>query len=722
MSRANAENADASTSELLLTHHLIWALGSLCQLHRLPFDAQLLRQQFPPPSCTETLRAAAAALGFSIRRTTRASCAISAAMLPCLALSQITPLAEDGKTGESHIVPDLIVDVSADKVGYFPAGTSSLVHVSHQEFSRRFTGGLFLLAPMETRLLDPDAVAGKALFGFRWFWPELLKHRGLWREVLLASLVLQLLALGMPLFSQVIIDKVIVHRSVSTLLVMAMGLLLFMLFSALLSWARQSLLLHMGNRIDAVLAMAVFKHLFCLSPRYFEQRPTGVIAARLHAVETIREFLASAAVSLLLDLPLSVVFIAVMFCYSAPLSLIALAVLCVIAVISVVVAPLFQAQLNQQFLLGARNQAFMTEYIAGIETVKSLQMEPQLYQRFSGYLSDYLHATFKTRQLANLYNTLSGSLEQLLKLLILLVGAYIAMHSTTFTIGMLVAYQMFAGNLSGPVMRIVSLWQQFQQADLSVRRLGDIMDAPAEPYSVMPVRTTPQQGKIEIDSLGFRYSEQHPWLYRELNVQIEPGSTVAIMGPSGSGKSTLAKLLQGFYPASEGRILIDGADVQHLAANVLRSYFGVVPQETVLFSGTLYDNLRAANPYAGLEQIVNACVMAEIHDSIEQLPGGYQTVIGERGCGLSGGQRQRLAIARALLKNPQVLIFDEATSALDTETAQQFAATINRIRGRVSMLFITHALPANLKPDQILNLGQVKGLSPQGQNQSTPLS
>ncbi len=385
--------------------------------------------------------------------------------------------------------------------------------------------------------------------------------------------------------------------------------------------------------------------------------------------------------------------------------LIALGVLAVIAAISAAVAPLFQAQLNQQFLLGARNQAFLTEYVVGVETVKSLQMEPQLKHRYADYLAEYLYATFRTRQLANTYNTAAMALEQLMSLLILVVGAYSVMSSREFTIGMLVAFQMFAGKLSQPMMRLVGLWQQFQQASLSVKRLGDIMNAPTEPYSVLPSRLREGRGRIEIESLSFRYGENLPFLYQGFNLSVTPGKVVAIMGPSGSGKSTLAKLLQGFYAPAGGTIKLDGRDIRHLSANELRHYFGVVPQETVLFSGTLYDNLLMANPHATFDQVVRACRMAEIHDVIERLPQGYQTEIGERGAGLSGGQKQRLAIARALLKQPKILIFDEATSNLDPHTAEHFAATINQLKGRVTMLFITHALPKTLQVDELVKIG-----------------
>ena len=359
----------------------------------------------------------------------------------------------------------------------------------------------------------------------------------------------------------------------------------------------------------------------------------------------------------------------------------------VVSQLRVLVAPVFQARLNEQFMLGARNQAFVTEYITGFETVKSLQLEPQISSRYSGYLTSYLQSGFKTKQIGNTYNVIASTLEQLMTLSILLVGAWIVMHpgketQDVFTIGMLVAFQMFAGKLSQPVMRLVGLWQQFQQASLAVTRLGDLMNAPAEPYSLSPARQSRGAGQIELAEVAFRYADDLPYLYEGLSLSITPGRAVAIMGPSGSGKSTLAKLLQGFHWPTQGQIKVDGIDIRHLAANELRSTFGVVPQETVLFSGTIYDNLAMANPHATFEQVVQACKMAEIHSTVEALPQGYQTPIGERGAGLSGGQKQRLAIARALIKRPKVLIFDEATSALDQQTAESFAKTNNALEGQ----------------------------------------
>ena len=688
-----------------------WALQGICTLHRKPFSFELASQQIAAPYSEESMLRGLQAYGLDAERKRIKASKLHKESFPLLVWLQPVPEVEGSDVPQEQVdaCPALVLQADGGKVLLVEVQDSAPLTITLEEFEQRYLGHVLRIAPKNELAHDPDSeqqARQARKFGFSWFVPELLKHKKIWQEVLLASLVIQLIALATPLFTQAIIDKVVVHRSQSTLIVIAIGMAIFMLFSAGLSWLRQYLVLHTGNRVDAVLGSSVFERLFQLPPMYFQQRPTGVIAARLQGVETIREFIASAAVSLILDLPFLFIFVAIMFYYSVTLSLIVLAILAVIVVLSMVVAPMFQTRLQEQFLLGARNQAFLTEYIVGLETVKSLQMEAQLNQRYGGYLASYLQAGFATKQLANTYNTLSNLLEQVLSLLILAVGAYTVMHSTEFTIGMLVAFQMFAGRLSQPMLRLVGLWQQFQQASLSVARLGDLMNAPTEPYSMIPSRATQRRGEIEIEDLAFKYAEHLPLVYEHLSIQVTPGQTIAIMGPSGCGKSTLAKLLQGFYQRSAGRILLDGVDIRYMSANELRSYFGVVPQETMLFSGTVYDNLLMANPHANFEQVTLACKMAEIHTAIEALPQGYQTEIGERGAGLSGGQKQRVAIARALLKRPSILVFDEATSALDEATAEHFAHTINALRGKVTMLFITHGLPKGLKVDALFRIGE----------------
>jgi subfamily B ATP-binding cassette protein HlyB/CyaB len=705
-----------------------WALQGLCALHRKPFSMELARQQLAAPHTPDSLKSAAQAYGFDVGLRKVRSDRLCKESFPLVAwLHERPPPATDVSVSDEvganpghsppppaeppppQVSPALILQADSNNVLIIEPGDAAPSTISLTAFTLRFLGHITRVTPAADPTTDPDSAVQarrSRKFGFSWFIPELLKHKRLWQEILLASLVIQLIALATPLFTQAIIDKVVVHHSQSTLIVIAIGMLAFMLFSAGLSWLRQYLVLHTGNRVDAVLGSAVFERLFKLPPLYFQHRPTGVIAARLQGVETIREFIAGAAVTLVLDLPFLMIFVAIMFYYSSSLTAIVLAILTVIVLLSLLVAPLFQSRLQQQFQLGARNQAFLTEYVVGLETVKSLQLEPQLNSRYSGYLASYLSAGFATKQLANTYNTFANLLEQMMSLLILAIGAWTVMHGTDFTIGMLVAFQMFSGRLSQPMLRLVGLWQQFQQASLSIDRLGDLMNAPVEPYTMIPARDAGGTGAITIDGIAFKYAEHLPLVYENLSLSIPAGQTIGIMGPSGCGKSTLAKLLLGFYQPTAGRITIDGIDIRHLSANELRGHFGVVPQETVLFSGSIYDNLLMASPKSSFEQITAACKMAEIHSVIEALPQGYQTEIGERGAGLSGGQKQRIAIARALLKRPNVLIFDEATSALDGPTAEHFAQTVNALRGKVTMLFITHGLPKGLKVDAIFRLGE----------------
>jgi len=735
-------HSEASTDfskQTISKEDFVWLIGSLCQINRLPFDNELLTQQFIPPYSTTSLQQALKQLGFEIALHYPTKAEEFARLTP-----GIVVLHRDSErqeiTNDSTQLPDKeIADKSdnSDRDDNSPENKSAVntekkqtplelglllrsdgerllwvdcrsqtTHTGSLSEAARSFQPMVIIARTEIKgeaVPEPETEKAKA-FGFSWFIPELLKYKRIWSQVLIASLFIQLMALATPLFTQVVIDKVIVHHTVNTLYAIGFGLLMFMLFSAVMTWVRQYLVLHTGNRVDAVLGSRVFAHLFHIPVRYFEHRSTGTLVARVQGIETIREFVSGAAVALMLDLPFLVIFLVIMYYYSVWLTVIVLIILSLIAILSLSITPTLKKRLNEQFQLGARNQAFLTEYLSGVETVKAMQMEPRLRHTYGDYLATYLQAGFKTRKLSNTYQVSANTLEQLQVLLILGIGAWLVMNTPDFTIGMLVAFQMFAGRLSQPVLRLVGLWQEFQQANIAVKRLGDIMNAPTEPYTLSPSRDKGARGEIHIRDLGFRYGEDNPWLYKDFNLHLKPGQCLAVMGASGSGKSTLTKLLQGFYPSNEGQIRIDDRDIRHLSANELRTHFGIVPQETMLFSGTIYDNLILANPHADFEQVIQACKMADIHSAIEQMPKGYQQQIGEHGTGLSGGQKQRLAIARALLKRPKILIFDEATSSLDNQTASYIAETINQLKGRVSILFITHQMPENLVVDSVVRL------------------
>lgn len=696
---------------------LLWLLGSLCGVFRIPFDAALIAQGYPPPCTLVMLHDAARALGLKTGDRPLASVDWLKLPLPAIAFAGPANAVTDSAANEiavdvDALTPLLIVKTSAEQLLCFAPASQTPQTMAVADAASRLAPDLILVARQssagaadDTPGLAPDEKALASRFGFSWFVPELLKHKTIWRDVLIASLAIQLVGLTTPIFTQVIIDKVVVHQTSSTLIVLGVALVAFMLFSSAMSWLRQYLVLHTGNRIDAVLGSEVFRHLLRLPLPYFEQRPTGTLVARLQGVETIREFVSSAAVTLILDFPFLLIFLAVMFAYSWQLSLIALGLLGLIALMSLLVAPVFRDKINRQFLLGARNQSFLTEYVCGMATVKSLQMEPDIDRKYGDLLAQYLAAGFSTKQIGNSYNVIASGLEQLMTLSILIVGALLVMQNDGFTVGMLVAFQMFASRMSQPMLRLVGLWQEFQQANIAVKRLGDILDVPQEPQALIPQREPSGKGELSINGLAFRYGDDLPWLFRNLDLAFKPGRLSVIMGPSGCGKSTLAKLMLGFYQPQQGHIALDGKDIRYLAANELRSVFGVVPQETVLFSGTLYDNLVMAHPHATFDDVIAACKAAEIHEVIEKLPEGYQTEIGERGTGLSGGQKQRIAIARALLKRPKILIFDEAVSNLDQPTAELFAKTINKLKGQVTMLFITHQIPRGLQVDEVFSFG-----------------
>ncbi|HLE66379.1 MAG TPA: ABC transporter transmembrane domain-containing protein, partial [Burkholderiales bacterium] len=498
-------------------------LAAMCRWHRVPFERSLLAQKFPPPYDRVALLDTARALGFRAALIPCAGRRLADLALPCVAFSRAASR------------PVLITHTDSERFIYVETGSDLSRTALIGEFNDGFEPEVILFArePEESTAPIAGFEEEPRKFGFRWFVPALARHRSIWRDVLLASLAIQVVGLTTPILTQVTIDKVIVHHTYSTLLAVALGLAMFLVFNAVMSWLRQYLVLHTGNRVDAVLASDVLRHLLRLPLPYFEHRPTGTTVARLQAVETIREFVTGAAMSFILDAPFLIVVIAVMFWYSWQLSLIALAVVGLLAGLSALVTPLLRERINLQFMLGARNQAFLTEYVAGAETVKALQFEPLLERRYGDYLAGYLSSAFATRQLANSYNVLANALEQAMTVAILVAGALLVMRGEGFTIGMLVAFQMFAARMAQPMLRIAGLWQEFQQANIAVKRLGDIMDAPAEPHSVVPTRAKGEApGRIELQALSFRYHDSHPHLYRGLNLRIEPGTLILLAGPS----------------------------------------------------------------------------------------------------------------------------------------------------------------------------------------------
>ncbi len=529
-------------------------------------------------------------------------------------------------------------------------------------------------------------------FDFTWFIPAIVKYRKLLGEVLLASFFIQLFALLTPLFFQVVIDKVLVHKALTTLTVLGIGMLALVLFEAILTGLRMYVFAHTSSRIDVGLGAQLFKHLLRLPLAYFEARRVGDTVARVRELDTIRQFLTSSTVTVVIDLFFTIVFLAVMYFYSPLLTFVVLATIPLYVILSVVVTPIFRARLNEKFNRGADNQAFLVESINGVETLKAMAVEPAMQRRWEEQLAGYVRASFRATSLGNIAGQIASFVNKGTTVAILWIGAYLVMGGS-LTIGQLIAFNMLAGRVSGPLLRVVQLWQEFQQAGISVSRLGDLLNAPPEP-SYNPNRTTLPSltGHIIFDKVTFRYRIDGTEVLRKLSLEIPAGKVIGIVGRSGSGKSTIAKLIQRLYVPEAGRVLIDGADLAQVDPAWLRRQIGVVLQENFLFNRSVRDNIALPDPGLPMEQVVTAAKLAGAHEFILELPQGYDTMVGEHGCSLSGGQRQRIAIARALVTNPRILIFDEATSALDYESESIIQRNLAQICHGRTVILIAHRL------------------------------
>ena len=539
-------------------------------------------------------------------------------------------------------------------------------------------------------------------FGFTWFVPAIAKYRRMFGEVLAASFFLQLFALITPLFFQVIIDKVLVHRGLTTLDVLAIGLMVLSLFEVVLGGLRSYVFSHTTNRVDVVLGARLFGHLLRLPLAYFEARRVGDSVARMRELENIRNFLTGSALTLLIDLLFTVVFFAVLYYYSPRLTAVVAGTIPFYTGLSVGVTPILRRRLEEKFNRGAENQAFLVESVSGIQTLKALAVEPQMQRRWEEQLAGYVEASFKASNLGNIASQSAGFINKVSVVLILWIGATLVMQGE-LSVGQLIAFNMIAARISGPILRLVQLWQDFQQAGISVRRLADILNTPAEAGYNPGRGTLPAlKGAVRLDHVGFRYAPDLPQVLCDVSLDIGPGEVIGIVGRSGSGKSTLTKLIQRLYVPESGRVLIDGVDLALIEPAWLRRQVGVVLQENFLFNRSVRENIALANPGMPMERVIAAARLAGAHDFILELPEGYDTVLGEHGANLSGGQRQRIAIARALVGNPGILILDEATSALDYEAERIIQQNMRAIcRGR-TVFIIAHRLTAVRHVDRIL--------------------
>jgi subfamily B ATP-binding cassette protein HlyB/CyaB len=592
----------------------------------------------------------------------------------------------------------VLAKAGEDKVLVQAAHTFRPVLMAQHEFLALWDGGLISMV-RRSGLSDMTR-----RFDITWFLGAIHKYRHLLGEVLVASFFLQMFALVSPLFFQVVIDKVLVHQSLSTLDVLIIGLLAIAVFEAVLGILRTYLFAHTTNRIDVELGARLFRHLLALPMAYFQARRVGDSVARVRELENIRNFLTSSALTLVIDLFFAFVFLGVMFFYSPLLTAIVLGSFPFYVAISAGVTPLFRRRLGEKFQRGAENQAFLVESVTGIETLKAMAVEPQMQRRWEEQLAGYVSASFRVLSLGN---TASQGVQLVNKVVtagILHFGARLVIDGG-LSVGELVAFNILASRVSAPVLRLAQMWQDFHQARLSIHRLGDILNTPAEPtYAAGRARLPAIRGGIRFDHVMFRYRIDGPQVLHDVSFDVPAGQTVGIVGPSGSGKSTFAKLVQRLYVPESGRVLIDGMDLAMADPAWLRRQIGVVLQENVLFNRSVRENIALADPAMPMERVVAAARLAGAHDFILELTEGYDTIIGERGSTLSGGQRQRIAIARALVTDPRILIFDEATSALDYESERMIQENMKEIaRGR-TVLVIAHRLSTVRTMDRIVTL------------------
>jgi len=661
----------------------IECLCLIARLHSLPVEAAQISHEFRAGAAltTQEMLLAARKLGLSAKASRFRADRLGKASLPAIAV---------GKDGTFVVLARLDEG-------------QCLIHDPHtqraevrafEEFEAWWSGELIQFA-------SRASMAGELVrFDFTWFIPAIVKYRRLLGEVVVVSAVLQIFALITPLFFQVVMDKVLVHRGFTTLDVIAVGLLVVILFEVVLTGLRTGLFAHTTSRIDVELGARLFRHLLALPLSYFQSRRVGDSVARVRELETIRNFLTGNSITVVLDLVFSVIFLAVMFHYSGWLTLIVVISLPCYVLLSALWTPLLRARLHEKFNRGAENQAFLVETIGGIDTIKAMAVEPQWTRKWDNQLATYVSSGFRTTTVGTLANSGVTLVSKLVTVATMYFGAKLVIEGD-LTVGQLIAFNMLAGQVAQPVMRLAQLWTDFQQTGISVQRLGDILNTRTEGTGA---KTTlpPVRGQITLDSVVFRYRPNMPEVLRRVSLQVEAGEVIGIVGRSGSGKSTLTKLIQRLYLAEQGRIFVDGIDLAMVDATSLRRQIGVVLQDNTLFARSIRDNIALTDPGAPLEAVMRAARLAGAHEFIAELPEGYDTLVGEHGATLSGGQRQRIAIARALMVNPRILIFDEATSALDYESERVIQDNMKAIcRGR-TVLIIAHRLSAVREANRII--------------------
>jgi len=557
--------------------------------------------------------------------------------------------------------------------------------LSREELEEIWTEQAVLLARADGKKVTEDE------FGFKWFIPGLLRQRGVLSQVMTASFFVQIFAMVTPLFTMVIIDKVLSTGGMSTLDVLVLGLIIITVFDFIIGSFRSYMFRHMTNRIDVELVARLFKHMTHLPLNFYTSRKTGDTVARTRELETIRNFLTGPALTAMTDFLFAGLFLVVMYWFSPLLTLVVVISIATLLLLYGLLAPVLKGRLQKKFNSNADNQSFLVEMITGMETLKSMAVEPQMQRQWEEQVVEHTRHSQESENLSNIISMLSAMLNKLVVAISLWIGAKLVI-SGKMTPGGLIAFNMMVGRVLAPAMRIAQLFQHIQQAKVSTKRVGDILNAQPEPARGNSQNLPAIKGKVEFQNITFKYGPDSPNALEEVNFEVQPGEIIGLIGSSGSGKSTIVRLIQRLYSPQRGRILVDGINIAQIDPTWLRRQIGVVPQESVLFNRSIRDNIALSNPSLSIEQVERAAQLAGADDFIRALPEAYDTVVGERGATLSAGQRQRIAIARALVNNPRILIFDEATSALDYESEQIVQRNMQAICKGRTVFIIAHRL------------------------------
>ncbi|OOS06545.1 type I secretion system permease/ATPase [[Haemophilus] felis] len=665
------------------------ALDIFAQLHQIPMSMEQIKHKFAIQSVMSKtqLLLAAKESGFKAKATKKPISRLAFVHLPVLVWrddGQHFILAKIDNEHRRFLIHDL--------------ATNQPLVLSEEDFNARYSGEIIQFASRASLM------GQLAKFDFTWFIPAVVKYRKILVEVLFVSIILQIFALITPLFFQVVMDKVLVHQGFSTLNVVAVALCIVILFEIILSAIRTYVFSHTTSRIDVELGAKLFRHLLSLPIAYFEARRVGDTVARVRELEQIRNFLTGQALTSVLDLLFSFIFLAVMWYYSPWLTLVVLISLPCYALWSALISPILRRRLDEKFARNADNQAFLVESVAAMNTIKSMAVAPQMTEHWDKQLSGYVQAGFKVTKIA----TIGQHGIQLIQKIVMVVNLWLGAHlviSGDLTVGQLIAFNMLASQVAAPVIRLAQLWQDFQQVGISVSRLGDILNTPTEnpQNKLVPPEI---KGDISFKEVSFRYRPEGKNVLNHISLSIKAGEIIGIVGRSGSGKSTLTKLIQRMYVPSQGNVFIDGNDISLVDPSWLRRQIGVVLQDNILLNRSIRDNIALTNPAMPIERVMQAAQLAGAHDFISQLPEGYDTLVGEHGANLSGGQKQRIAIARALINNPKILIFDEATSALDYESEHIIMKNMQHICRNRTVIIIAHRLSTVSQAHRIIVMDQ----------------